>query len=422
MTVKTAPEQYDTDVCIVGGGPAGMMLGLLLARAGVGVTVMEKHADFLRDFRGDTVHPSTVNALDQIGLGTALLALKHRKVSHLDVNFSDGRFRVADFGRLSSAHPYIVFLPQWDLLDLLATEAGKYSRFSLLRSTEAVDLIRDGGRVTGAVGRDHGGNAMVEVRAKLTVAADGRYSAVRELLGLVPEELGAPMDVLWFRLPRLDSDSDGLDMHVGGGGLLLLIDRGDYWQVALVIRKGGHEAVVDAGLDAFRKSVASRVPMLGDRAGTIKSLDDVKMLSVSLNRLKEWHAPGVLLIGDAAHAMSPIGGVGINLAVQDAIATANIIAGPLKAGTLNDSHLAAVARRRLWPTRVTQTIQRIAQRRFVEKMLDASTEVRAPAVLRVMQKIPQLQALPARLIGIGVRPETPATNEESDLRPGAVTG
>jgi 2-polyprenyl-6-methoxyphenol hydroxylase-like FAD-dependent oxidoreductase len=243
------------------------------------------------------------------------------------------------------------------------------------------------------------------------VAADGRHSTLRQVLGWVPRELGAPMDVLWFRLPRHDTDVDGLDMHVNRGGILLLIDRGDYWQVALVIRKGGYDAVVAAGLDAFRKTVTSHAPMLAGRTDAIRSWDDVHVLSVSLNRLQQWHAPGVLLIGDAAHAMSPIGGVGINLAVQDAIATANIITGPLKAGSLGTAHLAAVARRRRWPTTVIQTVQRIAQRQFVEEVLDGSGGVRAPAALRLLQKIPQLQYFPARLVGVGVRPELPAVDQ-----------
>ena len=422
----------ETQVCVVGGGPAGMMLGLLLARQGIRVHVLEKHADFLRDFRGDTVHPSTLDVLDEIGLGEQVHALPGRQVRRLSVSFADGVRPVADFGRLRGAHPYLLFVPQWDLLEMLAREAVSYPTFTLLRLHEATDLLWSDGpaapaltpaaggagdrsrrhhthrhghgvRVRGVIA--HSPEGPVEIRADLTVGADGRDSTVRRLLDLPMRRFGAPMDVLWFRLSRWQSDGAGLAGHVGAGRMLVRIDRGEYWQNAFLIPKGGYAQVRREGIERLREAVAALVPELTDRVREIRDWDDVRLLSVQIDRARRWHAPGALVIGDAAHAMSPIGGVGINLAVQDAVAAARMLAEPLIRGTPSRAALAAVQRRRAFPAAVVQLAQRGVQRALLRPVLASDRPVPAPRPLRLLARTPALQGALAYAIGVGVRPE-----------------
>jgi 2-polyprenyl-6-methoxyphenol hydroxylase-like FAD-dependent oxidoreductase len=391
-----------TTCCVVGGGPAGMVLGLLLARAGIDVVVLEKHADFLRDFRGDTIHPSTLEVMDELGLLDDLLKLPHNKVSRLGVQVGDTSINFADFTWLPPRYAFIALMPQWDFLDFLADEARKYPNFKLIMQANVTDLVEERGRIIGVLATTREGP--LEVRAKLTVGCDGRKSTVRAKAGLEVEDIGAPIDVFWMRVSRRPDDppSGG---RLNAGSFFAMLDRGDYFQLAYVIPKDTAEKIREQGLPAFREIIAKALPFLAERVDELKTWDDVKLLTVSIDRLRTWYRPGLLCIGDAAHAMSPIGGVGINLAIQDAVAAANILWKPLKDGTLSTFDLAKVQHRRTFPTRVTQRLQVLAQNRIVQPVLSSNQPLQAPRAVSLFNKLPILQRIPARIVGVGVRPE-----------------
>jgi 2-polyprenyl-6-methoxyphenol hydroxylase-like FAD-dependent oxidoreductase len=393
----------DVRCCIAGGGPAGMMLGLLLARAGVDTVVLEKHGDFLRDFRGDTVHPSTLELMHELGVLEAFLARPHQKVSEIGGDVFGERVMVADFSHLPTTCKFVALMPQWDFLDFLADEGRRYPTFRLLMNAEVTDVIRSGEAVTGA--RVTTPDGVMEVNALLTVGADGRHSLVRERAGLIVRTFGAPIDVLWMRLSRRSSDRSETLGVVRPGRVFVMLNRGEYWQCAFVIPKGAYADLRARGLAAFRADVAAVVPFLADRVEELRTWDDIKLLTVMVDRLERWYAPGLLCIGDAAHAMSPIGGVGINLAVQDAVAAANILYRPLGDGAVSLEHLAAVQRRRMLPTRLTQAAQVQIQKRVLASVLRLRDSIQLPLPVRLLRDHPRLRRIPARLVGIGVKPE-----------------
>lgn len=409
--------------CIAGGGPAGMMLGLLLARAGVQVLVLEKHADFLRDFRGDTVHPSTLEVIHELGLLEKFLARPHDEVSELRAVVGNTELVLASFRHLRLRCKFIAMIPQWEFLDFVRDEAELYPGFRLIQNAEVTGVIQQGGVVTGVEVATPGG--ALQVMADLLIGADGRRSTVRSSAGLVVRDLGAPIDVLWMRLPKMPGDPSTTGGRITNGIFLAMIDRRTYWQCAYVIPKGGIEAVRSQGLEAFRADVVKVAPLFADRIATLASWDDIKLLSVTVDRLEHWYKPGLLCIGDAAHAMSPVGGVGINLAVQDAVAAANILAAPLANPQVDRAaltpFLAQVQRRRLFPTRVTQAVQVAIQNRLLSPVLAArgrdGPPMALPWPLKLMRRWPLLQALPAYAVGVGVRPEhvrSPAQPVTSD--------
>jgi 2-polyprenyl-6-methoxyphenol hydroxylase-like FAD-dependent oxidoreductase len=391
----------ELDMVIAGGGPAGVMAGLLFARAGCKVQVLEKHADFFRDFRGDTVHPSTLELLRELGLLDEFLKRPHDEVRSLTARVADRQITIADMSHLPVKSRFVALMPQWDFLDFLAQEARHYPTFSLRMEAEAVDLIVERDRVAGV--RLKNGE---EVRARLTIAADGRDSILRDKAGLPKKDLGAPIDVLWFRLPKEKTPVNETGGTFGAGTLVVEIDRGDYWQCAYVVPKGAADEIRRKGLAAFRADVARAAPELAGVVGTLRKWDQVKLLSVSLDRLQRWWRPGLLAIGDAAHAMSPVGGVGINLAIQDAVAAANILAAPLARGEDVDPLLKKVQERRMLPTRVIQGAQRAVHDRVLTPLVIRKAVLdKVPLPLRLFERLPFLRRIPARLVGLGVRRE-----------------
>jgi 2-polyprenyl-6-methoxyphenol hydroxylase-like FAD-dependent oxidoreductase len=398
-----------THCCIVGGGPAGMMLGYLLGRAGIETVVLEKHADFFRDFRGDTVHPSTLQVMDELGLIDGFLKVPHQQLQKMDGQFGDDSIRIADLSRTNAKYPFIAMMPQWDFLNFLRESGKRFACLNVMMNASATDLIRSGDTVVGVTADTPEGP--VEIRAGLTIGCDGRHSIVRERAGLEVEEIGAPMDVLWFRAGRRANETENLFARVQTGKMLVTFDRGDYWQCAYVIAKDQFDAVKARGLDVFRNDVIGMAPVLGAGMADVKSWDDVKLLTVAINRLKRWTLPGLLCIGDAAHAMSPVGGVGVNLAIQDAVATANLLAAKLAAlkdsrGCPAEDDLDAVRRRRTFPVRMTQTMQVVVQNNIISVALKPGNQpLRAPLFARLVNAIPWLQGITARFVAIGVRPE-----------------
>ena len=390
--------------CIVGGGPAGMMLGYLLGRAGIDVVVLEKHADFFRDFRGDTVHPSTLQVMDELGLIDGFLKLPHQRLQKMDGLFGGTPVRIADLSRLHTKYPFIAFMPQWDFLNFLREAGKRFASLRVMMNTEAVDLIRRGETIAGVRAKTPEGP--IDIEADLTIACDGRHSTVRERAGLEVEEIGAPMDVLWFRAGRKADETESVFARVEPGKMMITFDRGDYWQCAYVIAKGQHDAVKARGLQALLDDVVRMAPILRSGIADVKSFDDIKLLTVAINRLARWTRPGLLLIGDAAHAMSPVGGVGVNLAVQDAVATANLLADKLQHGCPSEDELDAVRRRREFPVKMTQAMQVIVQNNIISGALQGGDRpLKVPLIVRLITALPWLQGIPARLIALGVRPE-----------------
>ncbi|MDG2529595.1 FAD-dependent oxidoreductase [Caulobacter endophyticus] len=398
------PAVVDTDCCVVGGGPAGMMVGLLLARAGVKVVILEKHGDFLRDFRGDTVHPSTLQAMADLGLLTDFLKLPHTKVSALSAQIGDETIHLADFRGLKTAAPFIALMPQWDFLDFLADAGRRYPTFDLRMNARAEGLVERGGRVAGV--RVETPEGPLEIRSRLVIAADGRRSLLRDAAGLAVEDLGAPMDVLWMRLSRKPTDDPEAPLgRASAGRMFVTIPREGYYQCGYVAAKGSFDALKAAGIEAFRRQVAQAAPAMADRVDELESFDDVHLLTVTVDRLTRWSTPGLLCIGDAAHAMSPVGGVGINLAIQDAVAAANILHdafGPDDAAL--DARALAVQRRRLPPTRAMQALQLVIQNRLVGAALSGRA-LKAPVAMRLFERFPRLRRIPARVLGLGFRLE-----------------
>jgi 2-polyprenyl-6-methoxyphenol hydroxylase-like FAD-dependent oxidoreductase len=396
-------QPHRVSCAIAGGGPAGVMLGFLLARAGVSVVVLEKHRDFLRDFRGDTIHPSTLQVMHELGLLEAFLARPHQEVRELRGIVGDSEFKLADFTHLPTRCRFIALMPQWDFLDFLAEAGRRFPGFDLRMEAEVTDLVEERGRIVGLRGEARQGP--FEVRADLVVGADGRHSVVRERAGLAVTNLGAPIDVLWMRLAKHPGDPVDSAGRINYGKMLVMIDRGDYWQCAFVIRKDGFAAVRARGLDAFRADIVRIAPFLADRVAELREWDDIKLLTVAVDRLERWWRPGLLCIGDCAHAMSPVGGVGINLAIQDAVAAANILVPRLREGGATLEDLRAVQRRRELPTRLTQGVQILIQNRVISNVLRGTTTPKPPLPVRMLGRYPMLRRLPARIIGMGIRPE-----------------
>jgi 2-polyprenyl-6-methoxyphenol hydroxylase-like FAD-dependent oxidoreductase len=401
-----AGEHMETRVCIAGGGPAGMMLGYLLARAGVEVVVLERHGDFLRDFRGDTIHPSTLEVMNELGLLDEFLKRPHQRMQRLAAQIDDFSVAIADLSHLPTKCKFVALMPQWDFLNFLVEAGRKFSTFRVMMNAEATDLIEEAGAIRGV--RVKGETGGLEIRAHLVVAADGRRSVLRERAGLEVQVLGAPMDVLWMRLSRNAATDPGQTLgRFRAGKFMVMINREQYWQCAFIIPKGAIDQVRARGIEAFRADIVTVAPFLADRVAELRSFDDVKLLSVAVDRLREWYRPGLLCIGDAAHAMSPIGGVGINLAVQDAVAAANILARDLRRGAVSVGRLRAVQRRRMFPTRATQRMQILAQDRIVGPAITrgAAPVGKPPLLLRLMNRHPFLSRIPARIIAVGFRPE-----------------
>jgi 2-polyprenyl-6-methoxyphenol hydroxylase-like FAD-dependent oxidoreductase len=380
-----------------------MVLGLLLARAGVEVLVLEKHADFLRDFRGDTIHPSTLEVMHELGLLEALLKLPHQKTPRINARFGNLAFTVADFTHLKTRCPFVVLMPQWDFLNLLAGQAGRYPTFKLRTNAEVTGLIQEDGRIVGLQAATLDGP--LTVHATLVIGADGRHSVVRAQAGLEGVDFGAPMDVLWFRLSRRPDDPVDPVARFDTSGIFVMLNRGAYWQCGFVIPKGSHTQVQARGLPSLHESIAELAPFIADRVSELRDWESIKLLTVQVDRLRQWCRPGVLCIGDAAHAMSPVGGVGINLAIQDAIAAANLLAAPLRENRLSKKDLYQVQQRRAWPTKMTQRLQLFLQKRVIGRVLHGNGHVSPPFFLRLLARFPFLGWIPARLIGIGFRPE-----------------